>query len=109
MKAKDLEGSILDKPDYINGFQENSDHFDSEFSSLRSMAPGDTGWIKALSFFEIYKGKEGYRIALPTKWFPVCVNGYELFENYLLSRTIFPNRFQASKAASNIIMREIGY
>ncbi len=65
--------------------------------------------MKALYFFRIYKGPEGYRIALPKKWLSVEVDGYDIFDDFFLTRTVFPNRFQAMQIAARILDKETGY
>lgn len=103
--SKDLKGSMMDQDELWEKYDENLVSFRTEFKALQNRDPANHRWMNALSLFKIYKGAEGYRVAIPKEFLPEEITDYPCFEGFLLSRTVFPNALQAGQIASRLIQQ----
>ncbi len=83
--------------------------FGKEFESLRQLRPDHHGWNSALYSYKVCEVEDGYRIAMPARYLPFTVDGYEYFEDYLLSKTLFNSHIGASDTAFKIVFAFMGY
>jgi hypothetical protein len=104
----DFKGSLSDRPEYLQDYGKNESLFLKELEELNVAKPDHAGWFNSLFNFEIYRDVDGYRIALPSRFHPVKLKNHRYFENYLLSRTVFPNQYQARAIAVGIMRERMG-
>ncbi len=108
LSSEDMPGSMADKPEYADNYGTNQKSFVEEFQELENLNPGHTGWSNSLFLFEIYKDADGYRVAMPAKHHPVRLQGRMYFQDFLLSKTLFPNPYQARTIAARIMQERMG-
>lgn len=108
LSTSDMPGSLSDLPEYFDDYEKNVHSFKQEFEELEDLKPGHAGWNGSLYFFKVYKGIDGYRVAMAAKYHPFRLPDRIYFEDYLLSRTLFPNPYQALTIASHIVRQMMG-
>ncbi len=108
LSPSDMPGSLSDKPEYLDDYEKNDKSFKQEFQDLENLKPDHAGWSGSLYFFKVYKGADGYRVAMPARYHPFRIPDRMYFEDYLLSKTLFPNPYQALTSASRIMQQRMG-
>jgi hypothetical protein len=108
LNQSDFPGSLADKPEYMRDYDKNQSLFLQEIARLDSLQPGHHGWLNSLFSFQVYADNDGYRVALPSHLHPVKVCDGRYFQDYLLSQTVFPNRYQAATIAARIMQQKMG-
>lgn len=88
---------------------ENEDLFRKEFQKLYELSGQMEMVYSSLTQAKVYLGNNKFQIALPRLYIPVIPEDYEMFDDHLLSKTIFPNFCQAVWPIGTIYEEKYGH